>query len=444
MSDVFISYAREDLETARALATVFARQDWSVWWDRNIPKGKVFDEVIEQEIDSAKVVIVLWSQNSVQSSWVRAEAEEGAGRGILMPVLAEDVKPPLRFRQIQAANLTGWDGASPHPELTGLLTDASVLVGKPLLRPPTEEKEEDEGATVVDSGEGGGGRLRLRLLDVYGDSLGDELSLAFKKRDKGETKRLPRLDASKPIVITNLYAAPSGIYRLDIRPDSYYRAVKVVNVRTRETADVEVVLPIRPGKVSRVSFPFYDDLPEDLRRLFDATTPVTNIDGMSGKDLYTALDDAQRANLLNVAAKLQATDFAPDDMLKYFRELVELRDTHFFAFVKRGLFEAAVNAVAAGGLREVSGALHRPPERLHKFEGAGSFKTLETYGSMQLTFFSDGENYLIDADLDDGMWLSHISQERPGIIGEESFHPYVLHEILVAEQRIDPGYRLLP
>src|SRR3712207_4767599 len=98
MSDVFISYAREDLETAKALARVFARQDWSVWWDRSIPKGKVFDEVIEQEVSTAKVVVVLWSQHSVQSSWVRAEAEEGAGRGVLIPALLEDVKPPLRFR----------------------------------------------------------------------------------------------------------------------------------------------------------------------------------------------------------------------------------------------------------------------------------------------------------------------------------------------------------
>lgn len=444
MSDVFISYAREDLETAKALAAVFARQGWSVWWDRNIPKGKNFDEVIEQEIDSAKIVIVLWSQNSVQSSWVRAEAEEGASRGVLMPVFVEDVKPPLRFRQIQAANLAGWDGSSPHPELTELLTDASALVGKPLLRHPTEEKEEDEGATVVDSGEGGSGRLRLRLLDVYGDSLGGELGLAFKKRDKGKTKGLPRLDASKPIVITNLYAAPSGVYKLDIRPDSYYPSVEIVNVRQRETTTVEVVLPIKPDKVSRVSFPVYDALPEDLRRLFDASGHMTGFGGVRGKGVYNALDDACRANMLNIAAKLQADDFVPGNALTYFRELVELRDSHFFALVGRDFFEAAVNAAAAGDLREVSGALHRPPERLHKFEGAGSFKTHETYGSMQLTFFSDGENYLIDADLDDGMWLSHISQERPGIIGEETFHPYVLHEILVAEQQIDPGYRLFP
>jgi len=220
--------------------------------------------------------------------------------------------------------------------------------------------------------------------------------------------------------------------------------VKVVNVRQRETTDAEVVLPIRPDKVSRVSFPGHDALPEDLLRLLDASGHVTDFDGMSGMYLYDALDDACRANFLNVAAKLRAADFAPGNVLTYFRELVELRDAHFFALVRRDFFEAAVNAAAAGDLREVSGALHLPPERLRNFEGAGSFKTHETYGGMQLTFFSDGENYLIDADLDDGMWLSHISQEHQGIFGAEAFHPYVLHEILVAEQQIDPGYRLFP
>ena len=62
MSDIFISYAREDRDKAKALAELFQHQDWSVWWDRNIPPGRSFDEVIEEALGAAKCVVVLWSK----------------------------------------------------------------------------------------------------------------------------------------------------------------------------------------------------------------------------------------------------------------------------------------------------------------------------------------------------------------------------------------------
>ncbi len=111
MSDIFISYASEDRERAKTLAEALEAQDWSVWWDRVIPAGRTFDEVIEEAIDAAKCIVVVWSEASVKSRWVRTEAEEGATRGILVPVLIEDVRIPLAFRRIQAAYLIDWDGS---------------------------------------------------------------------------------------------------------------------------------------------------------------------------------------------------------------------------------------------------------------------------------------------------------------------------------------------
>ena len=37
MSDIFISYAKEDKEKAGLLAEVLEEQGWSVWWDRRDP-----------------------------------------------------------------------------------------------------------------------------------------------------------------------------------------------------------------------------------------------------------------------------------------------------------------------------------------------------------------------------------------------------------------------
>ena len=47
MTHIFISYAREDRETAERLARALAGHGWAVWWDRDIPAGQAFDRVIE-------------------------------------------------------------------------------------------------------------------------------------------------------------------------------------------------------------------------------------------------------------------------------------------------------------------------------------------------------------------------------------------------------------
>lgn len=57
--DLFLSYASADRDLAKALASVLQHNGWSVWWDRAIPPGKTFDEVIETALGAAKCVVVL-------------------------------------------------------------------------------------------------------------------------------------------------------------------------------------------------------------------------------------------------------------------------------------------------------------------------------------------------------------------------------------------------
>lgn len=128
MSDIFISYARADSQQAALLAEKFIQNGWSVWWDREIPPGRSFDEVIEEALNAAKCVIVIWSQQSVASRWVKTEAAEGAARGVLVPVLIEGVKIPLEFKRIEAANLSDWRGNTSHPEFSHLIRTIDSLL----------------------------------------------------------------------------------------------------------------------------------------------------------------------------------------------------------------------------------------------------------------------------------------------------------------------------
>ena len=61
MSDIFVSYKTTDKERVRALVELLEAQGLNVWWDRNIPPGKTFDQVIEEAINSASCLVVVWS-----------------------------------------------------------------------------------------------------------------------------------------------------------------------------------------------------------------------------------------------------------------------------------------------------------------------------------------------------------------------------------------------
>jgi hypothetical protein len=147
MSEIFISYASKDKSRAKIFAEALEHQGFSVWWDVIIPPGKTFDDVIKEELDSAKCIIVLWSRKSVLSNWVKEESSEGVNRNILIPVLIDDVKIPLGFRRIQAAQLIDWSGTLPNPEFDLLLKSVTKLVEQkqpPEVTKPEEQKQPPE------------------------------------------------------------------------------------------------------------------------------------------------------------------------------------------------------------------------------------------------------------------------------------------------------------
>ena len=109
-TDVFLSYAHDDIGTVEKLAKSMEAQGWRVFWDRTILPGDRWHAVIEHALESAKCVVVVWSPNSIKSEWVREEAAYGKERSVLIPVLMGAPSPPLGFKTIQAANLSSWDG----------------------------------------------------------------------------------------------------------------------------------------------------------------------------------------------------------------------------------------------------------------------------------------------------------------------------------------------
>lgn len=150
MADIFISYAREDLESARRLAGALEERGWPVFWDRTIPPGKTWREVISAALQDARCVIVLWSSHSVNSHWVLEEADSGLERNILVPAFIEAVKVPLGYGSIQAADLSQWDGVLTDSSVTAFFGEVATRLELPRKAPQkdahqAETKREPDG-----------------------------------------------------------------------------------------------------------------------------------------------------------------------------------------------------------------------------------------------------------------------------------------------------------
>lgn len=136
MTDIFLSYTERDRETARRIAEALGSAGWSVWWDRRIPAGETWRNVLEHALEDMRCMVVLWSAKSIESEWVYEEATEGRRLGKLVPVMIEAVRPPAGFREIQAADLTGWDGSPDFDGLRMLLADLENMLGRPVAVVP--------------------------------------------------------------------------------------------------------------------------------------------------------------------------------------------------------------------------------------------------------------------------------------------------------------------
>lgn len=129
MTDVFISYASEDRESAARLASALETRGWSVWWDRKIIIGQSFDQAIERALENAKSIVVLWSKHSISSEWVKNEAALAVERGVLVPALIDSVMLPLEFRRKQTADMVDWNGNAMHEGFQALCDGVAAKAG---------------------------------------------------------------------------------------------------------------------------------------------------------------------------------------------------------------------------------------------------------------------------------------------------------------------------
>jgi hypothetical protein len=108
LADVFISYSQKDKPIAAQLAGKLCDRGLDVWWDTAIVGGENFRSAILKQLELSKVVLVLWSSNSIGSRFVLDEADEAAATGKLISILVGGLQPkyiPMGFGSFQAVRI---------------------------------------------------------------------------------------------------------------------------------------------------------------------------------------------------------------------------------------------------------------------------------------------------------------------------------------------------
>ena len=285
------------------------------------------------------------------------------------------------------------------------------------------------------------GQLRLDLVNVKDERIGGKTDISLRHQVLNHAPRFNGLDASKRILIKELFGAPQGLYRIEIDPSAYLPTSRFVNLEASGITDLEISFAIDPGKVIDVTFPPFAELLPATSNLLNNSSNVFSFAGKEGVALYDALDDVRKSNVLNLTAKCAATPLVGGKtVLPFIQSIIEIRGDRFFAFVPRELREETKNAAVAGLFKSAPEGLHHLPPQFVGFEHAGSFKTPDKFGNLQLTYFLKGDECVVDIDIDPVSGLEHLFQVIEHKITGIETHPYAVHDILIAHQAIDPGY----
>jgi hypothetical protein len=285
----------------------------------------------------------------------------------------------------------------------------------------------------------GQGSLKLTFVDTHGNPLNDTVNVTLQHTQlMSAGAQESNFNATKPLQINGLDSTQGGVYRMLVEPSKYQVISQFERINDGQTTEETLIFPVDPGKVRQVDFPVYGALPEDLQTFLENS----NIDedpfrGLKGAALYEAVANIPKAGMFNLYSKMQHTTFDNGrNVFTYMLSLASVAGDRFFALVKPDLHDETEKS---GLFHSVADALHSPKPG---YSPVDSYKTGDHYGNLQLTFSQNAQKaYMVDADIDDAQGIEHIFQVvRNAAKGPTN--PYDIHEILLVDQKIDPGYTI--
>lgn len=257
MYDIFISYKREDRSQAHLLAEALVAHGLKVWWDIELLPGDKFADEISAIIKKSRATIVLWSENSVKSDFVKAEASLALKNTHLIPLRLDQCDLPLPFGEIHTLDISKWKGELDSNEVLNILQSIEKFVGR--IEPETRDAKEvgvlltkpkDEAEYWKEISESSS--QNIEEYKLYLSKFGE--SALF--HDLAEL-RILAIKREKRISITKIIASATGVLTLIILGSQVYQLVLPQNDdvsaaagdNTTEKIDNELLVPVNAGTV---------------------------------------------------------------------------------------------------------------------------------------------------------------------------------------------------
>lgn len=278
----------------------------------------------------------------------------------------------------------------------------------------------------------------LNFTDVYGQPLQDTINVKFYNvRLQSEKIQVQLSPRQLPATVKGLAAAPHGLTQVYITPKKYRSKSLFENVQSDGSTRMDEAFFVDPAHV-QPNFPVLADV--QTQPAWAGLARLLRDSGISTPQAWNALDDQQKAGLLNLYCKMNATLLDAGRAVTGFVQKVDtFLPARILAHVAPNLIELVSGATDI--FHTVPGALHSfdPPWQPVKPEN--SWKTFDSAGNLQLTFAEDGNGgFFADIDIDDHQGVQHAFDVIQHTVTGKDTNPYDIHEILVFFQQLDPGY----
>jgi hypothetical protein len=145
---VFICYSRKDEDFVVKLRNNLKSREVPVWYDGDIPPGENFDKAVEKALKECTHILVILSQSSVDSDWVRGEWLSALDeKKIVVPILYTPCAMPIRLKPIQYIDFTSRspDDEEAIEQILNALGMARSTPQKPAAQPAKETPEPVQG-----------------------------------------------------------------------------------------------------------------------------------------------------------------------------------------------------------------------------------------------------------------------------------------------------------
>jgi hypothetical protein len=148
----------------------------------------------------------------------------------------------------------------------------------------------------------------------------------------------------------------------------------------------------------------------------------------------------EEACWMNLVAKMESTWIAGVPVSTFVRKPFLKYQDRTWAEIDRALLR---HIRRTGVFDDAPGGLHHAP--VDGYEQAGSWKTHDAHGNLQITIFQPHGGdapWIADLDIDERSGIMHVF-ECVRNIGDTKTHPYDVHQLLIWHQGIRPAYGLL-